>query len=146
VIGHCPEHLRAHPLVEWKGFIHKSQDTPRFLAEVDTFAVGCLPSYDEPLGISTLECLRLGIPVMGADVGGIPDCVPPEAGLLVPRLAAGGDIADALEPLLFDEARYRAAVDGAVANMERVTWDQTVTGLIQSWSRDRPAREQATRP
>jgi glycosyltransferase involved in cell wall biosynthesis len=149
VIGHCPEHLRTHPLVEWKGFIHKSQDTPRFLVEVDTFAIGCLPSYDEPLGISTLECLRLGIPVLGADVGGIPDCVPPQAGVLVPRLASGGDIADALEALLFDEERYRAAVRGAVANMEQVTWDAAVSRLIQTWAGDisaapDPPREQGT--
>jgi glycosyltransferase involved in cell wall biosynthesis len=138
VIGHCPEHLRQHPQVEWVGFIQKGREMERFLTAVDGFALGCLPSYAEPLGISTLECLRLGVPVMGADVGGIPDCVPPEAGFLVPRLASGGEIADAIDRHLFDPVRYQAMVNGAEAIADQVTWDITVERLRAIWAGEVP--------
>lgn len=133
VIGHCPEHLRQHPRVEWVGFIHKGQEPRRFLSAVDRFALGCLPSYAEPLGISTLECLRLGIPVMGAAVGGIPDCVPPEGGFLVDGSATAGDIADAIEGHVFDPDRYRGMVTGAVAAASGTTWATTVAQFQTIW-------------
>jgi len=75
----------SHRQVELLGLISKRTDMRRFLEAIDSFALGCLPSYFEPLGIGTLECLRLGVPVMGADVGGIPDCIPGRSGFfLVP--------------------------------------------------------------
>lgn len=134
VIGNCPEHLRGHRQVEWLGAMNKSRDTAAFLAAVDSFALGCLPSYAEPLGISTLECLRLGVPVMGADVGGIPDCVPPEAGFLVPVAATGEMIADEVEQRLFVPDRYNELQQAATREMENVTWQATVRRLKEIWA------------
>lgn len=133
VIGHCPEHLRGHPQVESLGLISKATDTPRFLRAIDDFALGCLPSHFEPLGISTLEALRMGVPVLGADTGGIPDCVPPGAGFLVPVTATAEQIADAVESNVFDPDRYAALVRGAVAESENVTWDKAVAQLMRVW-------------
>lgn len=134
VVGHCPEHLRRHPLVEALGFVSKATDMPRFLKAVDSFALGCLPSHFEPLGISTLEALRLGVPVLGADTGGIPDCVPAGAGFLVPAAATAEDIADAVEHHLFDPDRYAGLVRGAAAESENVTWARTVEQLMRIWT------------
>jgi glycosyltransferase involved in cell wall biosynthesis len=134
VIGHCPEHLQRHPQVEALGLLSKSTEMPRFLEAVDRFALGCLPSYYEPLGISTLEALRLGVPVLGADVGGIPDCVPPGAGFLVPVDATAEDIADAVEHHVLDPDRYAGLVRGAVAESENVTWEKTVEKLARVWA------------
>jgi glycosyltransferase involved in cell wall biosynthesis len=134
VIGNCPEHLRGHPQVEWLGVLSKSSDTAAFLAAVDSFALGCLPSHAEPLGISTLECLRLGVPVMGADVGGIPDCVPQDAGFLVPAAATGETIADEIERRLFAPDRYDQMQKAATREMENVTWDATVRRLKEIWA------------
>ena len=51
---------------------------------------GCLFSSAEAYGISNLECLRLGVPVLARRVGGIPDTVPEGLGLsLRPRRARG---------------------------------------------------------
>ena len=131
IIGDCPEHLIGLPLIEYHGRISKATDLCRFLEIMDTFAMGCLPSYSEPLGIGTLECLRMGIPVMGTRVGGIPDCVPPDGGFLVDPDATDEAIADAFEQNLFDPKRYQTLVQGAHAQMELVTWERTATQLAQ---------------
>ena len=87
VIGPAASELPKHPALRPMGFIHKARDLPRFVEVVRSFHFGCLLSHAEALGISTLECLRLGVPVIGTAVGGIVDAVPKDAGLLVP---AGG--------------------------------------------------------
>jgi starch synthase len=158
MIGNCPEHLRGHPQVEWVGVVNKTRELDRFLREVDRFALGCLPSHFEPLGISTLEALRLGVPVMGADTGGIPDCVPSGAGFLVPRDAGGEEIADAIEYHVFDPDRYAALQAAAVREAPGVTWEVTVQRFQEIWAgkarpfdpsaeaRDRDAATGAGRP
>ena len=133
LIGHCPESLRAHPLVEWVGFISKATAMRQFVAAVDRFALGCLPSYAEPLGISTLEALRLGVPVMGTNTGGIPDCIPSDGGFLLPADATDEAIAEAIEQNLFNVERYHRLCEGAEQEMPHVTWDSTVQRMMEIW-------------
>lgn len=142
IIGNYPPSLQRHPLVELVGFVHKEKQAAMFLEAVDQFALGCLPSYAEPLGISTLECLRLGVPVFGTDVGGIPDCVPPGAGFLVERNATPEQIADAIDFHVFDPARYLTMVEDAERNMSLVTWEDTARHLTQIWDGDAAVAEQ----
>ncbi|HTL28936.1 MAG TPA: glycosyltransferase family 4 protein [Tepidisphaeraceae bacterium] len=136
IIGDCPQCLRDEPVAEWLGVISKATQMREFVSAIDTFALGCLPSYSEPLGISTLECLRLGVPVMGTRVGGIPDCVPQTGGFLVPGNVNADDLADAIDARVFDPAIYRAMVQGAIEEMNRVSWDATARRFIELW---RPA-------
>ena len=53
---------------------------PRWLQAAD---VVCQPSLVEPFGLVTLEALACGRPVVATSVGGPPEFVPPEAGVLV---------------------------------------------------------------
>jgi glycosyltransferase involved in cell wall biosynthesis len=138
IIGNYPPDLETHPLVERVGFIDKARDPARFLDAVDNFALGCLPSYVEPLGISTLECLRLGVPVLGADVGGIPDCVPQGSGFLIEKMATPEQMADLIEFHVFDPDRYASMVDAAERNMGLVAWEGTVQNLIRVWKGGAP--------
>jgi hypothetical protein len=91
-------------------------------------AFGCLLSRAEALGISTLECLRLGVPVIATAVGGIIDTVPRGAGLLMPTEGTSERLADELAAVLETPERY--------ARMRVPT--REVAGF-QSW--DRAARE-----
>ena len=133
IIGNCPDHLRGHPQIESVGMIDKSTDMARFIETIDSFALGCLPSYAEPLGISTLEALRLGVPVMGTQTGGIPDCIPAHAGFLLPVDVTGEGIADAIEYQLFNPDRYHRLQQGAIDEMSNVTWERTVEKLMAIW-------------
>jgi glycosyltransferase involved in cell wall biosynthesis len=125
--------LRANPVVEYRGVISKATQMRDFVTAIDTFALGCLPSYAEPLGISTLECLRLGVPVMGTRVGGIPDCVPDAGGFLVSNDATPEQIADAMDARVFDASAYRTMVNGAFAEMDQVSWHLTAERFANIW-------------
>jgi glycosyltransferase involved in cell wall biosynthesis len=56
------------------------EEIPAHLAQADVL---CQPSLIEPFGQSLLEALACGRPVVGTRIGGPPEFVPPEAGLLV---------------------------------------------------------------
>lgn len=47
-------------------------------------SVFCVPSYGEPFGMSNLEAMACGVPIVGTRAGGIPDLVTEAGGRLVP--------------------------------------------------------------
>jgi glycosyltransferase involved in cell wall biosynthesis len=75
-IGPDAKVLPPHPCLRPQGFIDKHHEMKRFVALVRSFHFGCLLSSVEAFGISTFECLRLGVPVVGTRAGGIVDSIP----------------------------------------------------------------------
>jgi glycosyltransferase involved in cell wall biosynthesis len=76
------------------------KNVPAWLTAADMVLV---PSHAEPLGNATLEAMAHARPVIGGDVGGIPEMVVgEETGLLVPPKSPA-DLAAAIERLLLDE-------------------------------------------
>jgi glycosyltransferase involved in cell wall biosynthesis len=134
VVGHLPAEYRKHPAIRALGYIDKTTQMASFIDSVTRFHLGCLLSYAEGLGISTLECLRLGVPVMGAEVGGIPDCIPRKAGILVPRDATPEVIADAIQVLLDDPTRYQAMRLEARGIRKHYSWKRAVGEFADLWS------------
>jgi glycosyltransferase involved in cell wall biosynthesis len=67
----------------------------------ETATVFCLPSRFEPTGMSIMEAMAYGLPVVGASVGGIAEAVRPETGILV-ESGEVGQLRDALVRLLAD--------------------------------------------
>jgi len=55
-------------------------DVPNWIAAAD---VVCQPSLVEPFGLATLEAMAAGRSVVATAIGGPPEFVPPEAGVLV---------------------------------------------------------------
>ncbi len=71
--------LRLEPYVRMAGFV---EDVPRFLSELDIFA---LSSDSEGLGLSVIEAMAQGLPVVATAVGGVTEVVKDnETGFLVP--------------------------------------------------------------
>ena len=96
-------------------------EVPRYLAAAD---VVCAPSLLEPFGQSILEAMACGRTVVATRVGGPPEFVPPEAGILVDPLDEAA-LARALEaaaalPCPNEAARAAAAEHDVRLQAERV--------------------------
>lgn len=81
-------------------FLGFQKNVPRWLTASDIVLV---PSHAEPLGNATLEAMAHGRPVIGCDVGGIPEMVDHQVtGLLVPPKSPHA-LAVAMERLIRDQ-------------------------------------------
>jgi glycosyltransferase involved in cell wall biosynthesis len=97
------------------------EEIPRLLAECRVLAQ---PSLVEPLGQALLEAMACGRSVVATRIGGPPEFVPPEAGLLVDPLDVAG-LARALEqaaalPCPNDAAREATAPHDVHRQAERI--------------------------
>jgi glycosyltransferase involved in cell wall biosynthesis len=94
-------------------FLGKIDSVAGLLASADLFL---LPTNVESFGLSALEALASGTPVIGTDAGGLPEVVQNgETGVL----CAVGDVkamADAAITLLRDEQRWTAMSRAAAAD------------------------------
>lgn len=114
------EALGLGETVRWLGF---QSDIPSLLAAADIFV---LPSLQEALGLSVLEAMAAGLPVVASRVGGIPELIESgREGLLVPA-AASNELANAIAQLLCN--RECAATLGA-AGRQRVLAQFTVENM-----------------
>lgn len=134
IIGICPEEFRNEPVVREIGMIQKRTEMDRFIDTVMSMDLGCLLSDAEGLGISTLEFLRVGVPVMGTEVGGITDCIPKRAGLLLPERPDPEDVAAKVQELLDNPVKYEAMRKEARAIRRHYSWDRTVKEFALLWS------------
>jgi glycosyltransferase involved in cell wall biosynthesis len=89
---------------------------------------GCLLSRVEAFGQSTLEYLRLGIPIITTAVGGIVD--PKEAGLRFPVEADAERVAEALAEVLREPARYATMRKTAARDGVDYRWDRTANEML----------------
>jgi L-malate glycosyltransferase len=105
-------------------FLGKLESVAPLLASADLFL---LPTQSESFGLSALEALATGVPVVGARAGGLPEVVRDgETG----ALCVGGDVegmAQAAIELLGDAERWHAASTLAAADArERFSMDAVV--------------------
>jgi N-acetyl-alpha-D-glucosaminyl L-malate synthase BshA len=105
-------------------FLGKIDAVAPLLAGADLFL---LPSNSESFGLSALEALACGVPVIGTDAGGLPEVVRQgETGILCPP----GDVermAEASIEILLDRDRWRAmSTLGAADARERFGLDEIV--------------------
>ncbi|MFI5346423.1 MAG: glycosyltransferase [Elusimicrobiota bacterium] len=115
ILGDGPEHdrlaalIRKHALERTVWLLGEKTDIPSWLSALDMY---CLPSLWEGLPNSLLEAMALGLPVVAANVDGVPEAVTDgKTGLLVPP-ASPAALAKALQGLAAD-ADKRAALGAA---------------------------------
>jgi glycosyltransferase involved in cell wall biosynthesis len=75
----CHE-LGLEAIVQFKGFCRREL-LPNLYAQSDAFI---LTSYSEAFGNVFAEAMACGLPVIGSDIGGIPDLIKEDTGILVP--------------------------------------------------------------
>jgi glycosyltransferase involved in cell wall biosynthesis len=128
VLGPDPSRVPAHPSLRALGYVHKGREFQRFVEIVRSFHFGFLLSRVEAFGISNLEYLRLGIPIITTAVGGSVD--PKGAGLRFPVEADGEQIAEALVEVLREPERYATMRKAAARDGMTYRWARTADEML----------------
>lgn len=104
-------------------------DTRRPLFESGVLLV--IPSFHEGFGLPALEAMAIGVPVVAAARGALPEVVG-DAGLLVePRADA---LADAMDRLLGDAALARTLAARGIERARMFTWRAAATAARQAYA------------
>jgi glycosyltransferase involved in cell wall biosynthesis len=94
----------SSPTVRYAGWV-AGADKERFFADLDCLVV---PSeWQEPAGLVLNEATARGIPVIAADIGGIPEYVPDACRQLMFRAGDVDDLVRVLRAFLSEPERYR---------------------------------------
>jgi glycosyltransferase involved in cell wall biosynthesis len=120
VLQERAEQLGVADRIDWHGQVGH-RELPRFYQRA---GVTVLPSLteSESFGMTLVEAMASGCPVVGSDVGGIPFVIRDKVdGLLVPP-ADPAALADALGEVLTDPGRA-AALGAAGREAARARWD-----------------------
>jgi glycosyltransferase involved in cell wall biosynthesis len=120
--------IRAHGL-DARIVLAGELDDAALAAHYDAADACVLATRHEGYGMALAEALARGLPVIATDAGAVPDTVPQDAGLLVPR-----DDPEALRAALArwqDDAALRArlAAGARRARTALPTWDDAVRRL-----------------
>ena len=132
-VGSKVQELPKHKLLKPMGFINKFKDMDKFIQLVRSCHFGCLFSSAEAFGISNLECLRLGVPVVANRVGGIPDTIPEGLGFLFEPSSSPETVADFLESFVDNPISYQELRQQVIARAEEFSWANTVHKFVQVW-------------
>jgi N-acetyl-alpha-D-glucosaminyl L-malate synthase BshA len=121
MVGEGPERSSAQALARRLGvldrmrFLGTQQDIHEIAAMADVFL---LPSELESFGLSALEAMACGVPVIGSDAGGLPEVVRhAESGYLLPVGDVEG-MANRTIEILKDDERRRAMGEAARHRVE----------------------------
>jgi glycosyltransferase involved in cell wall biosynthesis len=129
VIGKCPSEISQQDGITYFGLIDKSVDIDRFIEIIGNVDVGCMLSRGELTGIALLEFLRMGVPIIATDVGGIPDILELGAGQLVsPEISAEG-LAQHLAHLIDEPGQLAELKQSAWRRRHNASWRRAVQEL-----------------
>jgi N-acetyl-alpha-D-glucosaminyl L-malate synthase BshA len=139
MVGDGPDRVEAElearrlGLADSVFFLGKLESVAPLLASADLFL---LPTQSESFGLSALEALATGVPVIGARAGGLPEVVRDgETGALCPVGDVDG-MARAAIGLLGDSERWRAASTLAAADARaRFGMDEVVEQYERFYTR-----------
>jgi glycosyltransferase involved in cell wall biosynthesis len=131
-----PEHAWAERLAERAGRLGmRTGVAAEPYAELRDWDIAVIPSRDEPFGLVAAEAMALGLPVVAARVGGLPEVVGADAGVLVEPEDPGA-LARAVLDLARDEPRRAAMGTAGRARVEReFTLEAQAAGLNDAYLR-----------
>jgi glycosyltransferase involved in cell wall biosynthesis len=129
VVGKCTPDIAQRDGIVNFGLIDKRVDIDRFIDIVGSVDVGCMLSRAELAGIALLEFMRMGVPVIATDVGGIPDILELGAGELVSPQISPDDLAQSLARLIDEPDRLAALRQAAWHRRHNASWRRAVGEL-----------------
>jgi L-malate glycosyltransferase len=139
MVGDGPERIHAEHEARQLGvqdrvfFLGKLDAVAPLLASADLFLI---PSQSESFGLSALEALATGVPVIGSRAGGLPEVVTDgETGALCPVGDVEGMAAAAIR-LLTDEALWQSVSARAAADARARFSLEEVVAQYEAFYRD----------
>ena len=129
VIGRCPPEISQQDGVTYFGLIDKGVDLHRFVEIVRNVDIGCMLSRAELTGIALLEFLRMGVPILATDVGGIPDILDLGAGELVSPQISADELAQHLARLIDEPDQLAELQERAWRHRRNASWRRAVGEL-----------------
>jgi glycosyltransferase involved in cell wall biosynthesis len=131
IIGKCPPEIAQQDGVTYFGSIDKAAEIERFIEIARNVDVGCMLSRAEATGVALLEFLRLGVPIVATDVGGIPDIVELGAGVLAPAETSAENLAQLLACLIDEPDRLAELRERAWRLRHNASWRRVVAALAE---------------
>ena len=101
------------------------------------------PSFDEGFGMSVLEAMSLGVPVVASSRGSLPEVVGDAGPLVDPDQPA--DLAHAIARVLDDDAFASACVEKGLTRARAFRWDATAHRVYDTYREAINRRTQAAR-
>lgn len=101
-----------------------------------------LPSFDEGFGLPALEAMTIGVPVIAANRGALPEVLG-GAGLLVDPEDVDG-LAESMARLAQDEALAADCRERGIARSARYSWSASADALLQAYRRAIESRRRRT--
>jgi len=90
-----------------------------------------LPSFDEGFGMPVLEAMSLGVPVVAANRGSLPEVIGDAGPLVNPERPV--EIANAIARLLNDEAYASSCTARGLARARTFRWDRTAHRVYETY-------------
>lgn len=115
-------------LIEMRGHLDQSA----LVRELEWAQVAILPSYAESFGLACAEAQAAGLPVIGYEVGGVPEIVEKNvAGWLAPKGQVDGISGAILEALKEPEKTFQMGLAGRERVNKLFSWSRTAESMLQ---------------
>ena len=120
--------LGLSQIVSFKGYVEHSR-LPEILSDMDLY---CLSSLQESFGVSAIEAMASGLPIVATDTEGFRDIIrQEETGLLVPP-ADPQALANAMFKLCSDQSLRQSYGQAGLQRVKKLfDWEQNVTTMEQ---------------
>ncbi len=118
--------------VQWVGFV-SPQGLPGYYRRHDVFVC---PSQDkEAFGLVNLEALATGLPVIASRVGGIPEAVTDDTGILVDHPQRPESFRRAIESCLAHPERLASWSEMGRRHAQEFSWERTARDFVKLYQK-----------
>lgn len=108
--------------VRFTGYLDK-EEVQKLFAVADVY---CMPSVSEPFGLSALEAVQNGVPVVISNQSGVSEVL---SGAISLDYWEIQKMADGINKLLLDDDVYESKLDMLSEDIKKVSWSRTATKL-----------------